>query len=185
MGGGFLDVDAFPRLYYQPTTTSGIGAAFKSAMRRLTSTVSLITTKVDGRRIGMAATAVQSVTVEPATLLVCINRSASISEPLKREGRFAVNMLHVSHIDLVPIFSGKLKDEARFSHGLWEDVDSMPVLSDAQSSLVCRLASMVNVGSHDVIFGEVESIHVRQDIAPLLYENGGFARSQPLDVRTN
>lgn len=180
-----MDVDAFPRLYYQPTTTTGLGAAFKSAMRRLTSTVSLITTKVDGRRIGMAATAVQSVTVDPATLLVCINRSASISEPLRREGRFAVNMLHVSHIDLVPVFSGRVKDEARFEHGAWEEIDSMPVLADAQSSLVCRMHSLVNVGSHDVIFGEVTSIHVRQDIAPLLFENGGFVRSRTFEARAS
>lgn len=175
-----MDVDAFPRLYHQPFTTTDLGAAFKQAMRRLTSTVSLVTTMIDNRRVGMAATAVQSVTADPATLLVCINRSASISQPLRVRGRFAVNMLHVSHLDLVPIFSGKLKDEARFAHGDWEIVDSMPILADAQSVLVCDVQDMATVGSHDVVFGKVVSIRIRPDIAPLLYENGGFARSQLL-----
>jgi flavin reductase (DIM6/NTAB) family NADH-FMN oxidoreductase RutF len=177
-----MDVDAFPRLYQQPFTTTEIGAAFKQAMRRLTSTISLITTSVDGRRIGMAATAVQSVTADPATLLVCVNRSASISAPLQERGRFAVNILHVSHADLVPVFSGKLKDEARFAHGDWETVDSMPVLADAQAVLVCDIRSTTPVGSHDVVFGEVISIRIRSDIGPLLYENGQFARSQQMSV---
>lgn len=175
-----MDVDAFPRLYQQPFTTTDLGAAFKQAMRRLTSTVSLITTTSGGRRVGMAATAVQSVTADPATLLVCINRSASISQPLRERGRFAVNILHVSHLDLVPIFSGKLKDEARFAHGEWETMDDVPVLADAQAVLVCDVQSAATVGSHDVVFGEVVSIRIRPDIAPLLYENGGFARSQQL-----
>ncbi|MBL8584082.1 MAG: flavin reductase family protein [Rhizobiaceae bacterium] len=177
-----MDVDAFPRLYHQPFTTTDLGAAFKQAMRRLTSTVSLITTSMEGRRVGMAATAVQSVTADPATLLVCINRSASISQPLHQRGRFAVNILHVSHVHLVPLFSGKLKDEARFAYGDWETVDSVPVLSDAQAVLVCDVQSAATVGSHDVIFGEVVSIRIRQDIAPLLYEDGGFARSKAIPV---
>lgn len=175
-----MDVDAFPRLYQQPFTTTELGAAFKQAMRRLTSTVSLITTSVDGRPIGMAATAVQSVTADPATLLVCVNRSASISRPLQDRGRFAVNILHVSHANLVPIFSGKLKDEARFAHGDWELIDSVPILADAQAVLVCDVRSANPVGSHDVVLGEVVSIRIRSDIGPLLYEDGRFARSQLL-----
>ena len=155
-------------------------ADFKLAMRRLTSTKSLITTAHAGRRIGMAATAVQSVTADPATLLVCINKSASISAPLQDCKRFAVNLLHLSHADLVPIFSGKLKDEARFDHGAWEDCDGIPVLADAQAALVCDVSGMATVGSHDVFFGRVTSIAVRSEVSPLLYEDGRFARSANL-----
>lgn len=154
--------------------------AFKQAMRRLTSTISLITTQHDGRRVGMAATAVQSVTAEPATLLICVNRNASISEPLQARGRFAVNLLHSSHRDLVPIFSGKLKDEARFDHGQWAEVEGMPILQDAQASLVCDVASFATVGTHDVFFGRVTWVGVRSEISPLLYEDGQFACSKRL-----
>lgn len=157
-----------------------VTVAFKQAMRRLTSTISLITTRHEGRRIGMAATAVQSVTADPATLLICVNRNASISEPLRTRGRFAVNLLHLSHSDLVPIFSGKLKDEARFDHGAWTDLLDMPVLDDAQAALVCDVSSFATVGTHDVFFGRVISAQVREEIAPLLYEDGRFARSAML-----
>lgn len=150
---------------------------FKQAMRRLTSTISLITTRHLGQPFGMAATAVQSVTADPATILVCVNRSASISTALEVSGRFAVNMLHLSHVDLVPIFSGQLKGQERFEHGQWIEEHGVPVLADAQAALVCEVCEVATIGSHDVIFGRVLWVDTRSDISPLLYEDGRFARS--------
>ncbi|PMV22704.1 MULTISPECIES: flavin reductase family protein [unclassified Pseudomonas] len=150
---------------------------FKQAMRRLTSTISLITTRHLGQPFGMAATAVQSVTADPATILVCVNRSASISTALEVSGRFAVNMLHLSHVDLVPIFSGQLKGHERFEHGQWVEQHGVPVLADAQAALVCEVCEVATIGSHDVIFGRVLWVDTRPDISPLLYEDGRFARS--------
>lgn len=153
---------------------------FKQAMRRLTSTISLITTRHHGQPFGMAATAVQSVTTDPATILVCVNRSASISAALEESGRFAVNMLHLCHVDLVPVFSGKLKGEERFEHGQWIEEHGMPVLADAQAALVCEVCEVASIGSHDVIFGRVLWVDTRLDISPLLYEDGRFAKSEAI-----
>lgn len=154
---------------------------FKQAMRRLTSTISLITTRHLGQPFGMAATAVQSVTADPATILVCVNRSASISTALEVSGRFAVNMLHLSHVDLVPIFSGQLKGQERFEHGQWVEEHGVPVLADAQAALVCEVCEVATIGSHDVIFGRVLWVDTRVDISPLLYEDGRFARSAAIE----
>ncbi|MBY5400981.1 flavin reductase family protein [Rhizobium leguminosarum] len=159
---------------------SAAQAAFRSAMRRFTSTICLITTEHNGIRHGMAATAVQSVTADPPTILVCINQSASISKPLKDAGRFAVNMLHLSHAPLVPLFSGKLKGEERFHHGEWISLDGMPVLADAQAAFVCELQDAVNVATHDVVLGHVLEARFIESIAPLLYEDGKLVRSSAI-----
>ena len=45
-------------------------AAFKLAMRRLAATVTIVTAGREGRRFGMTATAVTSVTAAPPTLLI-------------------------------------------------------------------------------------------------------------------
>ena len=159
---------------------SAAQAAFKAAMRRFTSTVCLITTELDGARHGMAATAVQSVTADPPTILVCINQSASISQPLKQAGRFAVNMLHLSHAPLVPLFSGKLKGEVRFEHGQWLSLGGLPVLADAQAAFICDLKDVVHVATHDVVLGEVREARFIETIAPLLYEDGKLVRSSAI-----
>ncbi|MBV8650501.1 MAG: flavin reductase family protein, partial [Alphaproteobacteria bacterium] len=51
-------------------------ALFKTGMQLLASTVTLITSMVDGRRAGMAATAVSSLTADPPSLLICTNRTS-------------------------------------------------------------------------------------------------------------
>ncbi|ARM91213.1 FMN reductase (NADH) 1 (plasmid) [Rhizobium sp. CIAT894] len=161
-------------------TSTEAQLAFKAAMRRFTSTICLITTELNGVRHGMAATAVQSVTADPPTVLVCINQSASVNQPLKISGKFAVNMLHLSHAGLVPLFSGQLKGEERFHYGEWLSLDGMPVLSDAQAAFVCKLKDVVHVGTHDVVLGEVLEARFIESIAPLLYENGQLVRSSSI-----
>jgi flavin reductase len=158
-----------------------ITASFKMAMRRMTSPVCLITTRADERSYGMTATAVQSVSVDPPSLLICVNRSASISRPLSQRGRFAVNVLRTTHADLVSIFSGKATNNRRFGHGDWIELEDMPVLQDAQAIMICDRTAAFAVGSHDILIGEVRAVRVGSEISPLLYEDGKLARSLRLD----
>ena len=55
------------------TDKGSVTQEFKKAMRRLTSTVTLIATEHEGAPFGMAATAVTSVCTDPSSILVCIN----------------------------------------------------------------------------------------------------------------
>ncbi len=161
------------------TGTDHVAQEFRLAMRRLASTVSIIsTTDTAGRRHGMAATAVNSVTMDPPTVLVCVNRSASIHEPLLEREQFCINMLMNGHEDLVAAFSGKMQGEERFTLGEWrqDDATGMPYLDDAQSSLVCQVETVTPVGTHSVILARVLDARVADPVAPLLYADGRLAR---------
>ena len=61
---------------------------FRQSMRRLATTVSVITCMSEGSPYGITATAVSSLCVEPPSLLVCLNAKASITAPLLREEMF-------------------------------------------------------------------------------------------------
>src|SRR5262245_34703660 len=115
------------------TEISPVTAEFKRAMRRLASTVTIITTAdINGHRYGMTATAVNSLTMDPPSLLICVNHNASIHAPLVGRGRFCVNVLTTEHEDLVSAFSGRLKGDERFTVGEWNDEDSgLPYLEGA------------------------------------------------------
>jgi len=153
-----------------------VGAGFKLAMRRLAATVTIVSTADDEGYHGLAATAVTSVAAEPPSILACINRSASPSEVLIKRGRFAVNILHVDNANLVPIFSGKIKGPERFNHGVWDQLDGVPVLTDAQAVIVCRLAQTLVFGTHTVVIGTVDAVRIREDIDPLIYQDGYFGK---------
>ncbi|MDB6442544.1 flavin reductase family protein [Pseudomonas sp. 21TX0197] len=153
---------------------------FKHAMRRLTSSVAIIASRDGDAPVGMVATAVISVSTSPPALLICINRSASLHSPLMLSGRFSVNLLSATHSDLVPVFAGQVKGPERFAHGQWEDIQGLPCLADAQSSLVCTLDSHLSYGTHDVIIGRVDAVRFADCINPLLWENGSPAISARL-----
>jgi flavin reductase (DIM6/NTAB) family NADH-FMN oxidoreductase RutF len=161
---------------------SQVTAEFKRAMRRLASTVTIITTAdVNGNRYGMTATAVNSLTMDPPSLLICVNHTASIHVPLVGRGRFCVNVLTTEHEDLVSAFSGRLKGDARFQVGEWHDEDSgMPYLDGAQCNLFCDIDSVVPFGTHSIVIGRVSAVRVEEGIRPLIFADGKLGATQAL-----
>ena len=148
-------------------------AEFRDAMRHLASGVTLVTTKgLDGRRQGMLATAVSSVTADPPTILVCVNRTATMHNDLLECRSFCVNFLGHKHLELSRRFSSSEARESRFDADGWTTLTTgAPVLEGALSALDCRLESAVEVGSHSVVFGKVLAIRVAPSAGdkPLLY----------------
>lgn len=156
-------------------TASDVVPDFRKAMRRVAATVTLIsTTDASGRRHGMAATAVNSVTMDPPTLLICVNHSASIHAPLVQSGRFCINVLMPSHHELVGYFSGLKTGEGRFESGDWrlDEASGLPYLHGAQCNLFCRTESVTTVGTHSVIIAAVGAVQIADEVTPLLYANG-------------
>lgn len=147
-------------------------------MRRLASTITIISARYGDRRYGMAATAVNSVTTSPPSLLICINQTASIHAPLLSSGLFCVNLLGVEHQHLVPLYSGKAVGEERFEHGTWtEGYAGLPCLQGAQASLCCATLSTTECGSHTILIGEVHEIVMSGETGPLVYQEGRLFRT--------
>jgi flavin reductase len=152
---------------------------FKSGMRRLASGVSLITTEdLEGTWHGMIATSVTSVSAEPPTLLVCVNRSASCHDPLLNSGAFCVNFLGEDNDAIAGVFSSsKLKDQ-RFQEGDWRKMmTGAPALAGSLASFDCRVKQQLASDSHTIFIGSVEAIELwNAPLSPLVYMNGGYVR---------
>jgi flavin reductase (DIM6/NTAB) family NADH-FMN oxidoreductase RutF len=159
-----------------------ITAEFKRAMRRVASTVTIISTAdADGIRHGMTATAVSSIAADPPSLLICVNHSASIHAPLTQRGRFCLNVLTTQHEELVAAFSGKLKGDARFEVGEWRnEACGTPYLHEAQCNLFCDVDTVVPYGTHSIVIGRVSAVVVGEGVCPLVYADGGLRSTQPL-----
>jgi flavin reductase len=157
-------------------TEEQVNDGFRQAMRRLATTVALITSGQGENWAGMAATAVVSVCADPPTLLVAVNRTASLHPTLHAEKRFCVNLLSERHRQLVGVFSGGKKGFERFATGAWiAGPNGLPILSDALASLVCSTETALDVGTHTLFIGRVEHVINHDDIDPLVWVDGGFA----------
>jgi len=154
---------------------------FKLAMRRLAATISLVTTVDEaGELHGMAATALASVSTDPPSLLICVNRQASLHEPLSAVQRFCVNLLHREHASIVGIFSDPQHRARRFEGPDWyPGRDGLPALKGAQASIFCTLDKAIPYGSHSICIGLVNEVACRREIEPLIYSNATFRSVGP------
>lgn len=143
-------------------------AAFRDAMRHVASTVYAVTTGHGGGRFGILATAVSSLSFDPPSLLVCVNRAASLHAPLDEARVFCVNVLGLSNRDVAEHFMND-RGLDRFKVGRWEERCGVPVLSTAQSSLICRTAHRHDFGTHSIFIGELIAAKHRSDATPLTY----------------
>ncbi len=141
--------------------------SFRMAMRHVAATVYAVTTRHDGGRFGILATAVSSLSFDPPSLLVCVNRQASLHAPLAHAQLFGVNVLGLGNRDVAEHFMHGGAD--RFAVGDWEEWCGVPVLASAQSSFICRLAHAHEFGTHSIFIGELMGAHHRADAAPLTY----------------
>lgn len=66
-----------------------VDTAFRAAMRRFASTVTIITAADHERRHGMTATAVTSLSMSPPSLLICLNQKTLLHDIMFRARRFA------------------------------------------------------------------------------------------------
>jgi flavin reductase (DIM6/NTAB) family NADH-FMN oxidoreductase RutF len=157
-------------------TAADLALAFKGAMRRLATTVSIVSTRsvIDDLPMGMTATAVTSLTTDPPALLVCVNRSASIHSSLTMGRPFCINLLAGDHGELSFAFGGKVDPGERFAQGSWHHHESAPYLADAQSNLFCVVDGLHDYGTHTIVIGRVESVRLHGDVRPLIFGDGRF-----------
>ena len=150
---------------------------FREAMSRLGAAVHVVTTDGPAGRTGFTATAVCSVSDNPATLLVCLNRAAS-SQPLMRaNGSFCVNTLRAGDEAIADTFAGRTKiaRDQRFNAGQWSTLATgSPALMSAVVGLDCRVIEVKAVASHDVYFGVVEAVHLGPPGAALVYHDRAY-----------
>ena len=137
---------------------------FRRSMRALTSAVSVISTAHQGRMFGMTATAVTSVSMEPPSLLVCINKSATVHDALLGCRRFYVNLLHAQQSNVASAFSSK-PVETRFANGEWTtDAVGIPFLVGAQANVLCDVDDTHSYGSHTIVIGKARAVAVRDHV---------------------
>ncbi|MBD1551117.1 flavin reductase family protein [Pseudomonas sp. C2L12B] len=150
-------------------------------MRRLAAAVSVITCADEQQWFGLTATAVTSLCVEPASIIVCINIASSVLPALNGSRRFCVNLLTTEQHSISSNFGGRLKGAERFSEGHWElDKGGVPYLVGAQANLFCELDNSIAYGTHLIVIGLVTQVHCAEAVAPLIYQNGSYAGTAPL-----
>jgi flavin reductase (DIM6/NTAB) family NADH-FMN oxidoreductase RutF len=166
------------RVFAETGSDPDRSAGFREAMRHLAGGVAIITAGQAEGRVGLTATAVTSLSADPPTLLVCINRSASLRPVLDGVGHFAVNLLGDRHQALADRFAGRhgVAGHERFARGRWSTLATgAPVLADALAAFDCAIDEIIERQTHAIVIGRVEAVRIKAAPA-LVYWRGGYER---------
>ena len=143
---------------------------YRNAMAQLAGAVNIVTTDGPAGRAGFSATAVCSVSDNPPTLLVCINRSSSAYRMLFENAVVCVNTLSADQQPLSQLFGGKPPMEERFAGGEWSSLETgAPILKGALASFDCRVRAIHDGSTHDIIICDVVDTAVGEGEEALLY----------------
>jgi flavin reductase (DIM6/NTAB) family NADH-FMN oxidoreductase RutF len=150
---------------------------FRGAMRHLAGGVSVITVGRGKDITGMTATSVSSLSVDPPTLIVSVNRESSSWPLLQRYGVFGVNILAADQLDIAERFTGKdgLKGKDRFVGEQWTTrISGAPLLVGALSAIDCEAEDIIERHSHAIVIGRVLDIQTSGRTAALAYWQGRY-----------
>ena len=148
---------------------------YRDAMACLGAAVNIVTTDGRAGRAGFTASAVCSVTDNPPTLLVCMNRGSSAYASVTENGVVCVNVLSARHKRLSRLFGGRIPVDERFAEAVWSGLETgAPVLADCAVAFDCRIIDTANVGTHDVLFCRVVALQRSYCADNLIYFNRDY-----------
>lgn len=148
-------------------------ATFRHAMRRVPTGVTVVTSLKDGEPRGITVNAFASVSLEPPSLSICINREARSYLYISTSRIFCVNVLAGDQRGLAEHFSGRVRERQFAEIGYAVDATGAPVIDGCIAHFDCEVAQEYHFGSHSILIGHVLSCSARPG-SPLGYFNGGF-----------
>ena len=152
-------------------------------MRRLAAGVCVVSTRVPAGKFAMTASSVTSLSDDPASLLVCINKEAAIQPHMERGTAFAVSVLAYNQQAISNLCAQKDAGEERFAIEGWGEygANKLPYIENAQAIFICEVDNdLTFYGTHQIAIGKLTDVMVSNEtVAPLVYADGAYQKILP------
>ena len=149
--------------------------SFRRALGHFPTGVCVVTSQVEGARVGMTVSSFNSLSLEPPLVLFSIDAKATSLALWRKAKGYAVNVLAENQKDLSDRFaaSGSNKWEgATYAEGLF----GAPVLPGVAAALECAAWARHSGGDHVLFIAEVKRFRTSADRRPLVFSKGRYAK---------
>ncbi|GAA3271791.1 flavin reductase family protein [Paenarthrobacter aurescens] len=151
-----------------------VGELFKAAFRAHPAGVSIVTAMGPEGAVGLTASSVASVAVDPPTLAFSVTGGRSASH-IAAAQTIVVHLIGADHLDLARTFADP--GAPRFTDGMeWELLPTgEPLLTEAAWALRCEIIHRAPLGGSVLLAARVLEIRATPSgSAPLIYHNREF-----------
>ena len=150
-------------------------SAFRSIMASFPTGVAVVTvTDMEGIPRGLTCSAVCSVSLTPAMLLICVGKTSNTLPALAERGSFVVNFLTEEAKTVAMTCASKAAD--KFSGIPWQAsqvAHNAPILHEHVTAYAeCLIHELIDAGDHIVIIANVVGGTVYQTRDPMVHAGG-------------
>jgi flavin reductase (DIM6/NTAB) family NADH-FMN oxidoreductase RutF len=150
----------------------------KDVNRRFITGVTLVTAMDDGVPRGLAVNAFANISLDPPTVMVCVQRTSSTHDCLFRATHLAINIASAAQMDVMGKLSSKAED--KFAGVDWAPgVHGSPILAASSAHMEVEIRERLQASTHTVFVCRVVDAAV-SDEAPVIYSAGRFFDSREL-----
>ena len=153
---------------------------FRQVMGHFATGISIVTTFDGDRPQGITVNAFSSVSLEPALVMVALDRRRFITPMVRAAGRYAVSILGSDQQALSDCFAHAPVSPGRedFCGAAWHPgATGLPLIDGSIATLECTVVETFSAGDHDLFIGRVDSLDQdREGEAPLLYFRRRYLR---------
>lgn len=150
--------------------------AYRKALGGFGTGVALVAAHdAQGRAHGMIINSLTSVSLNPPIVLWCLANASQAFEVFTTCPSFSINILGAGDEALVQQFSKK-GDRIIPPEQYCTVETGAPVLAAAVATLDCRIRDRIQMGDHEVIFGDVAAYKADADIDALGFFRGRFVK---------
>ncbi|HTW13929.1 MAG TPA: flavin reductase family protein [Nocardioides sp.] len=150
----------------------------KQVNRRFVTGVTIVTTMDEDTPRGLAVNAFANISLDPPTVMVCVQRTSSTHDCLFRATHLAINIASTEQMDVLGTFASKAPD--KFADVAWSRGRfGSPVLAGSSAHLEVEIRERLQASTHTVFICRVVDADVT-DLPPVVYSAGRFYDSEGL-----
>jgi flavin reductase (DIM6/NTAB) family NADH-FMN oxidoreductase RutF len=144
----------------------------KQVNRQFVSGVTVVTAKDDQKPRGLAVNAFSSVSLDPPTVMVAVQRTSSTHDCLFRATHLAINILSTEQLDVVKTFATKSDD--KFAGLDWAPGPfGSPLIARSSAQMEVEIRERLQASTHTLFLCRVLHATV-SDRHPMVYSAGRF-----------
>lgn len=144
--------------------------AFRDALGRFATGVTVITTVYEGDVHGMTANAFVSVSLGPPLVLISVDNRSRMNDLISKSGIYGVSVLSEDQEPLSRHFAGRPQEGLEVPF-VWRN--GVPLVAGTLARLVCGVEAIHPAGDHTLFLGRVGYL-AHNDGAPLLFYTGSY-----------
>lgn len=148
-----------------------LSLAFRAAFRDHPAAVALIAATTPNGPVGLTASSVASVAVDPPALSFSVTRATGSAGALLRADSFVVHLLADHHAAIATAFATSGAERFTPEQGWTALPTGEPLLTDARVALRCRPTATIQVGSSTLVVAEVIQAITGPDAPALFYHD--------------